>query len=404
MNRKWVWLAIGFYGIWAAGQNVASAESPETIALPAKTASQLAEQNQELLRENEKLRARLAELEHVAADAPVKKVAPEPGKADGPPAAPAPAAAAPAPPDFLGGGQMENIYGEGEGKSPPRDLTLRNFFSAGWNDEWVKRRRETGTPDMALLRVQTNFLEREVRANYLYEPNINSKTKADLNQFDALIAWGFNRRFMIETLETYQWFDTRDGSRTVRGVTTPVNVPDIDGGIPKLVGRLQLVDTEPSSISFNFQCDAPNRGTGEKQTIIRYGLAGFEDMAYWAGLNRVGLYYSVLFDSFAGPRAAGAKQSDVQYDITVAKTLTRPDMPYFGNFTLFVENFAQTDLSGDHKDTTLVSITPGFRFNLGVSPKVKFGVDNWIMGGVDIPVAGPKPWDAVYRLTYIKNF
>jgi hypothetical protein len=28
----------------------------------------------------------------------------------------------------------------------------------------------------------------------------------------------------------------------------------------------------------------------------------------------------------------------------------------------------------------------------------------WLLWGVEIPVAGPKPWDAIYRFTYIKNF
>ena len=32
------------------------------------------------------------------------------------------------------------------------DLTLLNFFSAGWSEDWAKRHRATGTPDFALLR------------------------------------------------------------------------------------------------------------------------------------------------------------------------------------------------------------------------------------------------------------
>jgi hypothetical protein len=37
-------------------------------------------------------------------------------------------------------------------------------------------------------------------------------------------------------------------------------------------------------------------------------------------------------------------------------------------------------------------------------PGVKFGIDNWLMFGVDVPVSGPRPWDATFRFTYIKNF
>ncbi len=271
------------------------------------------------------------------------------------------------------------------------DLGLFNFFSAGWDEESSKRQRATGTPDMALLRVQTNFMEREVRMNYFFENNIHSKTRENLDNLDVLIAWAFNRRFMIEVLGNYQWVDVRKG-------------PDISGGAPQFIGRLQLVDTEASSYSFNYRVIAPDKGIGETQTTLSYGLAGFEDLAYWLGLDRVGLYYSVLFDTLAGPRARGARQNDVGYDITLAKTLTRPDTPIFGAFTPFIEFFAQSDLDGDHPGRTNVTITPAVRFNLGKFEGVKFGKDNWLLWGVDIPVAGPKPWDAIYRFTYIKNF
>ncbi len=252
--------------------------------------------------------------------------------------------------------------------------------------------RETGTPDYALLRVQTNFMERELRFNYFYEPKINSKTKSDLNSMDGFIAYAFNRRFMIETLGNYQWFDGRAKGK------------DMDGATAQIVGRVQLIDTESSSFTFNFRVITPNRGTGETQTTISYGMAGFEDLAYWIGLDKVGLYYSVLFDSLAGPRAAGARQTDVGYDISIAKTLLPQDTPLLGGFTVFLENFAQTDLDGANSGHTVVTLTPGVRFNLGKSDRVKFGKDNWILFGVDLPVAGPRPYDAICRFTYIKNF
>ena len=297
------------------------------------------------------------------------------------------------PPDQFGpstNGLAQNRL-DGLEKEELADLTLWNFFAAGWDEEWAKRQRLTGTPDYALLRVQTNFLEREFRANYFFQANTRSKTKKSLDGFDALVAWGFNRRFMLEVLGSYRWVDARQG-------------PDLDGGTPALVGRLQLVDTESSSYSFNFLIAGPNKAIGEHQTSLSYGLAGFEDLAYWLNLNRVGLYYSILFESLAGPREPGARQADVACDLTIAKTLTRPDTPLFGNLTVFVENFARSDLDGDHAGRTLASITPAIRFNLGKSNRLVFGKDNWLLFGVDIPVAGPKPWDAIYRFSYIKNF
>ena len=287
-------------------------------------------------------------------------------------------------------GEFED-YGQGGQDEQLSALGLFNFFSAGWDEESSKRQRATGTPDLALLRVQTNFMEREVRVNYFFENNIRSKTRENLDNLDVLIAWAFNRRFMIEVLGNYQWVDVRKG-------------PDISGGAPQFIGRLQLVDTESSSYSFNFRVIAPDKGIGEKQTTLSYGLAGFEDLAYWLGLDRVGLYYSVLFDSLAGPREPGARQNDVGYDVTLAKTLTSRDTPIFGTFTPFIEFFAQTDLDGDHAGRTNFTITPAVRFNLGKMEGIALGKDNWLLWGVDIPVVGPHPWDAIYRFTYIKNF
>ncbi len=278
-----------------------------------------------------------------------------------------------------------------EQKERPQDLTLSNFFSAGWDDEWAKQERATGTPNMALLRVQTNFMEREFRANYYFENNVNSKTNKKVTDFDSLIAWSFDRRLMIEITGAYQWEDLRSGLRT-------------DGGYPGLVGRVQLIDTESSSYSFNFKATVPNPGLGLSQSTVSYGVAGFEDLAYWFRVDRVGLYYSFLFDSLSGPVAPGTKLNDVGYDITLAKTVTSPETPFLGNLTFILENYAQTDLDGSTAGRTLVSLTPGVRFNLGKSDGVKMGKDNWIMLGTDIPISNYHPWDAIYRFTYIKNF
>ncbi len=277
------------------------------------------------------------------------------------------------------------------GEKEPPPLTLSNFFSAGWGQEFTRRSSEDRAPDLALLRVQTNFMEREVRINYAYTNDFHNAKQSNLNNFDYFIAYAFDRRFMVEVFGNEQWIDGRGKN------------PDEGGPTARFVGRVQLISTADSSYTFNFQTIAPDPSLGQHQTTLSYGLAGFEDLTR-LGLHRVGLYYSVLFDSLDGPHAVGATQDDVQYDITIAKTLTRPDTPLIGNLTLFLETFAQTNLDGEHKDSTLVTLTPGIRFNLGKLGWPNFGLDNWLMGGADIPLSGPKPWNAIYRFTYIKNF
>jgi hypothetical protein len=234
-------------------------------------------------------------------------------------------------------------------------------------------------------------MEREFRVNYAYTNNFHNTRQENLNNLDYFIAYAFDRRFMIEVLGNEQWIDGRGKN------------PDEAGPTARFVGRLQLISTADSSYTFNFQVGVPDPSLGQHQTTLSYGLAGFEDLTR-LGLYRVGLYYSVLFDSLDGPHATGATKDDVQYAVSIAKTLTQPDTPLLGNLSVFLETFAQTNLDGDHKSSTLVSLTPGLRFNLGKPEWPGLGIDNWLMFGVDIPVSGPKPWDAIYRFTYIKNF
>ena len=71
-----------------------------------------------------------------------------------------------------------------ETETPPlssaSNLTLGNFFTEGWNQPYSHRSDPDAAPDMALLRVQTNFLEREFRFDFSSERNIHGPAKKDV--------------------------------------------------------------------------------------------------------------------------------------------------------------------------------------------------------------------------------
>ncbi len=195
------------------------------------------------------------------------------------------------------------------------DLTLGNFFSDGWNDNYALRQRPTGTPDYPLLRVQTNELLRLLRVNFYDQHNLKNATRLNLVDLDGFVDWAFNRRFMIEVDAAHQWVDNRSGSN------------DFSGDNSYALLRFKLIDTEASECTFNFKVTTPNYGTGVNDSTITYAITGFEDLAYWLNMDRVGLYYTVSFDNLAGPAAVGAQRNDVQYDISIAKTVTRARRP-----------------------------------------------------------------------------
>jgi hypothetical protein len=295
--------------------------------------------------------------------------------------------------DGAAGGPGMPPKGAPAAQQPLSDLTLGNFFSEGWDDAWAVRHRATGTPDYPLLRVQTNELLRLLRMNFFEQSNLNSPTRKNLVDADAFIDWAFNRRFMIEVDAAHQWIDTRPGGGS-----------DFSGDNSYFLTRFKLIDTEASACTFNFKVTTPNYGIATNDTQFTYAITGFEDMAYWLNLERVGLYYTVCFDTLAGPAAAGAQRNDMQYDISVAKTITAPNTGIFRDLTLFEENFAQTLLDGPTAGRTFVTMTPGLRFNFGTCDCWKMGNFNALILGVDLPVTSFQPWSETWRLSYIKVF
>ncbi|HEV2550455.1 MAG TPA: hypothetical protein VGU20_24290 [Stellaceae bacterium] len=187
------------------------------------------------------------------------------------------------------------------------DLTLGNFFTAGWGEPYAHRERASGTPDMALLRVQTNFLERELRVDYVHtsENKVPTPRFSPLNSADALIAYGLDRRWMVEVVTNYAFNDVSNGGQGASGANGAA------------VLRFALIDTELTSLSAQVRVDSPNRSLpNNTQTSIPYALAGFNDLYPLLGLYRTGLYYSFVYQELLGHDNLGQTQNDVICDVS----------------------------------------------------------------------------------------
>jgi hypothetical protein len=263
------------------------------------------------------------------------------------------------------------------------DLTPLNLFSAGWGEPWFKRPRRGLAPDMALLRVQLNFMERTFRLDDAYQHHVQDGKNKSINFAQAFMPYAFDRRIAVEVSANYQWNERVAG-------------PDLNGGGGAIGARLQLVDTEGSSLLFGVRAQAPNRGLNETRTTLGFSLAGFNDLTEPLGLDRMGLYYHVQYDRFSGPTPSGTKTDDFTYALSIAKTWTDLDACPFGNFTTFLEGYGFTNLDGTQHGKSVLSLTPGFRFCLGKGHN--------FMAGVDLPVSNPHPWSEVFRITYMINF
>lgn len=262
------------------------------------------------------------------------------------------------------------------------ELTLSNLFSEGWDQPWAKRPHPDGSPDMTLLRVQTNFLVRRVRLDYFFQESSAGVKTDNVQNLAMLLAWSFNRRFMLEVSSNEQWSDLRAGG--------------IDSGTAgAATARFQLIDTLNSSYAFQVRTTLPNQSLGEKLTNVASSLAGWHDLTP-IGFKRMGLYWHVQEETYVGPAKAGERRNDITYALSLAKTWTQPDANVFRNFTTFLEGYARTDLDGSHRGRTSLSLTPGVRTNLGNG--------HAIITGVELPLSHPRTYDATVRMVYIYNF
>ena len=80
------------------------------------------------------------------------------------------------------------------------------------------------------------------------------------------------------------------------------------------------------------------------------------------------------------------------FGVSVAKARTSP-ASRFGSFSTFPENYARTDLDGPDPGRTMVSPTPGLRFNARHH--------HVVMAGIELPVTNPEPDQQLFRLTDI---
>jgi hypothetical protein len=213
------------------------------------------------------------------------------------------------------------------------DLTFSNAFSTGWDEPWTKRSRGDGTPDMPLLRVQTNFLGQQVfRTDYAHQENLSSASIRATDSLTGTLEYALNRRLMLAVIGNYGWLDSR-------------RLSDFEGATGGAFVRLQWVDTAASSIATTLKVMAPNHDLGEKDTTLSLAISGWRDLARM-GLKRTGLYWHVQEETLVGPVKTGGRRNDFTYAVSLAKTWSSPDS-LFGNATTFVEAYGKTDLDGN---------------------------------------------------------
>lgn len=263
------------------------------------------------------------------------------------------------------------------------DLTLSNFFSEGWKfGQWEEPEQAPDqAPRFRLLKIPATVFEREVRMNYSFTNNGDSG-KIDEHEWEFEFEMPISRRLLLEVEPTIVSLSPNNGN-------------DHSGfGDTSLITRVMLLETRNTTflsiLDVKFPTGDEDLGLGSGMTTISPGIGMWRDLG-----RRFALHGFFGLDIPAGGKTDEDPDTTIVYGTALTKTITPKDAPFFGNLTLFVELNGSSDVGSDD-DTTVVSILPGVRWNLGH--------EFWLMPGIEFPIIGQDEFDSRIWFSVLKDF
>lgn len=271
--------------------------------------------------------------------------------------------------DVMGESLTGDVYAE---PSRWQELSLGTLFSEGWDEAWVSPPAgEGGAPRQGWLNSFDGVFYRLGIATFSFADNFTHNG----NQYAGGLTFytPFNRRFELRT----------DIPSTVSNKGGGDNYEASFGDL-QFTPRLLLSETRNFTQSFNVTLRAP---TGHIDTFT--GVAAVTpSYEFWANVWR-GMVVrggAGIFVPYGGQslNEVGARTT-FQGNLAVGYYFTRHDRVPFGDLVWYLSTnlYQLTDSRGPN--TTIVSLTPGFRTHLG---------QNWyLLGGVEVPVTEPQPFN-----------
>ena len=263
------------------------------------------------------------------------------------------------------------------------DITLSNFFSEGWKfGQWEEPEQEPDqSPRFRLLKIPATVFEREVRMNYSFTNN-GDGGKLDEHEWEFEFEMPISRRLLIEV------------EPTIVSIS-PKNDNNHNGfGDTSFITRVMLLETRNTTLLSLLDVKIPtgneDLGLGSGMTTISPGIGMWRDIG-----GHFALHSFFGLDIPSGGKSNDDPDTTVNYGAALTKTVTPKDTPFFGNLTFFVEFNGSSEV-GSNGDTTVVSILPGARWNLGHN--------FWLMPGVEFPITGRDEFDNRIWFSVLKDF
>ena len=283
-----------------------------------------------------------------------------------------------------------SIFGASD-QEPWRPLKLRTFFSEGWDEPWIAQPDTSGDAQQGWIDAADGSFYRLYFFSYNFTRSLSRGGNGHTG--DYTLYTPLSRR--LELITTIPFVTSQPtlnlGKQIIANPGTSSPMP----GHPSSVGfgdltftpRFLLIEEDLSSLVAQLSIQTPTgyRPTGAGQTIVSPGIQYWSNFAEgWVlrggfsanvGTNRVALGTSLLSQ------------------LALGRVVTPYDTPWLGDLTFYLSTNVLNPLE---KGQTTVTLTPGFRDHLG---------KNWfVLGGIEVPVTGPRPYQEGVTAWLMKVF
>ncbi len=264
-----------------------------------------------------------------------------------------------------------DVYAPGRWKPLP----FATFFTEGWDEPWAggpNGQDGEGAPRQGWLNAQDGVFYRLALATFGYQHDVGNGD----NWTSAISVYTpLNRRFELRW--DIPMFLSNRGP--VQGGRYNVSSPDF-----QLVPRFALSETENSAqsldVTFRMPTSDVSNNQGQAAVTPYYNFW----VNPWAGMVlRGGVGFGIPYGN-QSVNILGARTT-FQGNFAIGYYFTPHDMIAIGDTVWYVSTNLNTAIDHRGPNTTNLSLTPGFRIHLG---------GDWYgLGGVEVPVTHPEPFD-----------
>jgi len=266
----------------------------------------------------------------------------------------------------------ESLTGNVYEPSRWRELSLGGLFSDGWDEPWASPPAgDGGAPRQGWLNAYDGVFYRLGIATFNFADDFNNNGKQYAGGLTLYTP--FNRRLELRT--------DIPSAVSNKGIGTNY---EVSFGDLQFTPRLLLSETRNFTHYFNVTLRAPT-GKVDNGTGVASVTPAYEFWANaWRGLvvrGGVGVFVPYGGQS----RNEVGARTTVQGNLALGYYFTAHDRIPFGDLVWYVSSNLTQLTEGPGAKTTTVILTPGFRTHVGG--------DWYLLGGVDIPVTDPEPFN-----------